>query len=289
MNIIRPAKGAWLIPCGMYVSTDSLKAAWDGLFKEVGRCLADETVNGLTNSSANANKLIVRHETEQEIYHHPDLLMGHTCGYPLVTQLHHTHVPLCVPVFDVSGCEGIHYRSWFITHCDHPGRNLEEFRNGIVTINGHDSNSGMNVLRHPISALAGGQPFFKECIISGSHGNSIRLVQQRSADLAAIDAVTFDQLKQAGAFDPETIRIIGQSTATAGLPFVVKTQDHQDMPLPFNHQQLIHALNQGLANLSQQHRNHLRIDRFEAVNRSHYDSIEQLRLEACQAGYAILQ
>ena len=58
-------------------------------------------------------------------------------------------------------------------------------------LNAHDSNTGMNLFRAAIAPIAGGAPFFRAVVVTGSHEASVAAVAEGRADLAAIDCVSF--------------------------------------------------------------------------------------------------
>jgi ABC-type phosphate/phosphonate transport system substrate-binding protein len=77
----------------------------------------------------------------------PDVLLGHTCGYPLMTSLRGRVRVVATPCFDLSGCEGAWHRSLIVVAAGSAARSLEDLRGGVAAINGPDSNTGMNLLR----------------------------------------------------------------------------------------------------------------------------------------------
>ncbi len=202
----------------------------------------------------------------------PDLLLGHTCGYPLITKLVRTHKPVCVAQFDVKGCDGIHYSSWIVARESHPGRRLNDFSGSTATFNNRDSNSGMNVLRYEVSRVANGAPFFRQTLISGSHLASIRNLAQGHADIAAIDAVTWHFARQRNRPGIPGTRIIGQTVSTAGLPFVQPKRSELDPS------SLTRAMNACLEELPSSIRSFLAIKRFSRIEADAYRPL--LELEA---------
>ena len=199
-----------LICCWMYAFTSELRSAWAALFQNLGRCLPE----------IHNTQFTIAFEDKPGAFHQKNLFLGHTCGYPFATRLWQTHRLVCVPEFDIEGAKNGFYSSWVIANRDSTGNALSDFRHHRVAINNRDSNSGMNVLRHAVAPLAQGRPFFKEVQISGSHLTSIKMVENGSADLAAIDAVTYHFAQSANMVNEDRIKVIDQSEQTLGLPFV---------------------------------------------------------------------
>ncbi len=214
----------------------------------------------------------LRFDSEDAALDSPDLLLGHTCGYPLMTKLAGACNPVCVAEFDVDGCDGVYYSSWLIAREKHPGRRLNDFFGSTATFNDRDSNSGMNVFRYEVSRLANGAPFFRQTLCSGSHLASIDNLVQGHADIAAIDAVTWHFARLQNPRGIPATRIIGQTISTAGLPFIQPKQSELDPA------SLTQAMNACLEELPDNIRFFLAIKRFSTVAADAWQSI--LELEA---------
>ena len=262
-------KSSYTISCGMYAFTENLQMAWRHLFQLFS------TSDKLPFDSG----IKVNFNTEPETFYSPDFVFGHTCGFPYIKTWRTTHQPFCVPVFLVPGCQGTYYSSWFVTHGNNQLSDLESFRNKTAVINGRDSNSGMNVLRFEISGLAGGRPFFGNVIESGSHLSSLTHILNGTADLCAMDAVTWELAKSEHCLDPSQFHIIGQSTSSPGLPFIMAND------AAFDKDQILSELNLALEKLPEQLRNVLKISHFEKVSANDYDVIQQMEDQAVAKGY----
>lgn len=261
------------INCGMYAFTDRLRSSWQALFAEFL----------LMHKSTVTIERSIRFETDLSILRDPNMLLGHTCGYPLMRFLQADCYPVCVPIFDIDGCQGKYYSSKFIVPANSRMQKLSDCRGMIAAINGPDSNSGMNVLRHAV-ALLGNPPFFSKVVISGSHLNSLSAVANGEADVAAIDSVSFAFINDEWPELVERVTIIDHSETTCGLPLVVPFSE-QNTP---DTRGITDQLNQALARLSGKHRKSLHLTGFESVNLDDYQSIIDLETFAKQAGYAEL-
>ena len=156
----------------------------------------------------------------REIWRDPALLLAQTCGYPLVTELSGLVQVVATPIYDFPGCEGVLHRSFVVVRGDEPARSLAAMRGRRCAINGRDSNTGMNLLRVLVAPLAGGRRFFSEVIETGAHLESLRAVREGRADVAAIDCVTFGLASRHQPALLVGIRVLTETTATPGLPFV---------------------------------------------------------------------
>lgn len=259
------------VTCGMYAFTDELRAAWQSLF--------DAFL--LNYMPGQAVEPAIRFETDFALLCNPLLLIGHTCGYPLMRFLRDDLAPVSVPVFDVPGCNGKFYSSQIIVPVDSDIQTLSDSRGKIAAINGHDSNSGMNVFRHAVAGLSEGKPFFNEVIESGSHYQSLVAVANNQAQVATIDCVSFALIKDQWSELVGQVRVIGFTEPTCGLPFVVPTNDFESI----NIDELTRALNIASSSLTDAERKHLHLLGFEPVKLSDYDSIMTLEKTASDAGY----
>jgi len=153
----------------------------------------------------------------------PQLLLSQTCGYPLVTRLPDVQPVGCFH-YAAPGCEGISYRSFLVARQKELGVHLADFRQRTAVCNSDDSQSGYNALRKMVEPLSKESCFFREVIFSGSHRQSLLALQQKEADIAAIDCVTFALLKK---HQPQTLaqlKIIGETPLTPGLPLITGPQ-----------------------------------------------------------------
>ena len=260
------------ITCGMYAFTDELRAAWQSLFN----LFLQNYAPGKTTEPT------ILFGTDFALLRDPHLLIGHTCGYPLMRFLRNDLAPVCVPVFDVPGCDGKFYSSQIIVPADSDIRTLADCQDMIAAINGRDSNSGMNVLRHAVAGLSEGKSFFNEVIESGSHYQSLVAVANNRAQVATIDCVSFALIKDQWPDLVDRVRVIGFTEPTCGLPFVVPVDDFESI----NIDDLIKALNSALLRLTPAEKKRLHLLKFEPVDLADYDSILALEKTALAAGYA---
>ena len=261
----------------MYAFNEPLKRAWGTLLSPIEKIIRE--IDGGTE----ALRVRICFDTHAETYLAPNLLLGHTCGYPYVTRWNKSHQLICVPEFDIPGCEGTLYSSWFVCGSADKRDTIEAFRDGVAVINGPNSNSGMNVFRYQVSPFAKNGSFFNDVIVSGSHINSMRAVAEGRAEIAAIDAVSYHYIVQAEPTLARQTRIMGQSVKTTGLPFIA----HADEPIPSD--VLTHALNRCLDESPTNESELLGLTRFTGVDDANYDCVFKLETDAIVRGYPSLQ
>ena len=157
-----------------------------------------------------------------DIWRDPALLFAQTCGYPLMTVLAGIVEPVAAPAFAFPGCEGATHCSVIVVAAGSPHEALAELRGRRAAMNGRDSNSGMNLLRHAVAPFSENGRFFGEVIETGSHLASLDHVARGQANVAAIDCVTFGLVRH---HRPELVvgvRVIARTANSPSLPFVTR-------------------------------------------------------------------
>jgi ABC-type phosphate/phosphonate transport system substrate-binding protein len=145
--------------------------------------------------------------------------------------------------------------------------------------NNDDSNSGMNLLRHAVAALANGRAFFASVIETGGHLASLQALLDDRADVAAIDCVSFafvlDHLPPLGRGVVE----IGITASSPGLPLIASKR----VP-PDGIDALTIALDHAVAE-DQTLAKRLKLDGFVQRPLDDYASILDLETGAIERGY----
>lgn len=148
------------------------------------------------------------------------LIFGQTCGYPYMTELRDSVTLIAAPDYSFPGCEGASHRSFIIRGQGDPRRQLGEFRGAVAALNAPDSDTGMNLFRATIAPIAGGAPFFRATLVTGSHEASVTAVADGRADLASIDCVSFALLERGRPELIERVAVVAESPLSPGLPFI---------------------------------------------------------------------
>ncbi|MBB1202979.1 phosphate ABC transporter substrate-binding protein [Enterobacteriaceae bacterium 89] len=144
------------------------------------------------------------------------LLLSQTCGYPLMTQLPEVQV---VGQFHYTapGCVEGNYRSLLVVREEEKGKTLWDFHGRVAVSNSPDSQSGYHALRNSVKH---DDAFFSAVHWTGSHRLSLSALQRRTADIAAIDNVSFALFAR---YEPEALAgltVIGETALTPGLPLI---------------------------------------------------------------------
>jgi ABC-type phosphate/phosphonate transport system substrate-binding protein len=157
----------------------------------------------------------------REIWRSPKLIFGQTCGYPYIKQLRGKTILVATPIYAFDGCRGASHDSVIVAGKQRARRALADFAGARAAINGHDSNSGMNLFRATIAPIAQGRPFFGQVIVTGSHEASLAAVSAGEADIAAIDCVSLALLQQGRPELTRNVEAVAHSPRSPALPFVM--------------------------------------------------------------------
>jgi ABC-type phosphate/phosphonate transport system substrate-binding protein len=213
----------------------------------------------------------------------PHLLLTQTCGYPLMTALRGRVRVIGRPRYELPDSSGGNHCSLLLTRADDPRRTLSALRGSRGVINGEDSNSGMNLLRHRLAPLHRDGQFFANVAISGSHRESLRWLRDDLADLAAIDSVTFAYLAQHAQAEVAGLRVLARTAFSPTLPYIAAagTTDVQA-------EQLRQVMNQTLKELPEVAET-LGLQEVLPASESDYQIILDYRREAEALGYGRLR
>lgn len=148
----------------------------------------------------------------------PDLFIAQTCGFPLTHKLKHRVALVATPCYAADGCVGSTYCSMIVALRDSGVHSLDDVAGKVAAINGYDSQSGWNALRH--SLIGHGAP--ARIVETGGHRKSAAAVRDGRADVAAIDCVTYAQLQAVAPQETAPLRIIARSANAPGLPYVTR-------------------------------------------------------------------
>jgi len=199
-----------------------LRAATDALWTSIARSLVASGV-------PNVPLALTREGTLDEHWSSSDLLFSQTCGYPLVS-IHAGRLRVvATPRYAARGCVGPTYASAIVVGANSPVRSLDDLRGSVCAVNERTSHSGMNALRAMIAPMASGQSFFERVVITGSHVASLHCVQTGTADVCAIDTVTYDLLAHHRPAALDGTRQLLLSPPAPALPYVTRADAPDDL------------------------------------------------------------
>lgn len=210
--------------------------------------------DAIRSRGIDAPEALDRAREAASVWTDPALVLSQTCGMPWRLGLRKKAQLVGTPDYGVTGCPPGYYCSVIVVRADDPRSSDAAFRDGICAYNARDSQSGFAVWE--------GAPF-REWLCTGAHVDSIKAVANGSADIAAIDAVTWRLTKR---HDPEAkaLRVLRETKPTPGLPFI--TSLNQDAAL------LAEAVSDAVENLAEPVRDALTLRGFVQIPAAAYEA-----------------
>ena len=153
-----------------------------------------------------------------ELWRNPGLVLGQTCGLPLVRDLLRHVSVVGTPAYDID-CGAGSYFSVIVVGRDSAYTNIEDLTGSRLAFNSHCSQSGFAALAYHLRNLARDGQVFSSTVQSGSHRGSIRMVAGKEADVAAIDAVAWRLAERHEAAAAE-LRVLAVTEPLPGLPMI---------------------------------------------------------------------
>lgn len=159
-----------------------------------------------------------------DVWRDPALLLGMTCGWPLVTQLE--GIVEVVGTFDpeVPLAGGGRYRSVLVASKRVSFAELRRTPGAVAAVNGTDSLSGWVSL----CDVWGGAP--DDVLVTGSHVESLRAVARGDAQVASIDAVSFELVVQSEPTTAAAVHVVGHGPSVPTLPIVTSVSNAWRVP-----------------------------------------------------------
>lgn len=254
----------------------AVRQATDRLWRGLARALGREGVR--------VPDILNRQPDYATLWELPGLIFSQTCGYPYMSRLRGKVQLVATPIYNAMGCEGPHYCSLVTVRAEDPANALADCRGRTVAFNAAHSQSGYNTLRAAVAPLAKDGSFFSSSVESGSHSASLDAVAAGSADICAIDCVTWALLVK---HDPEraaTFKIIQQTPSAPGLPFITSINTP-----PETLQKLRNALTNVCTDPSlAQARGALLLDGAALLSDDDYERVTKMEQRAIEQGYPAL-
>lgn len=145
-----------------------------------------------------------------------DLVLSQTCGFPYRAKLHGKVALIGTPDFGVQGCAPGYYRSVFVAAKSDPRRNVMQFNGARLAFNEDLSQSGWAAPQN--FARAHGLTL-RPTLRTGGHLLSARAVAEGRAEIAALDAITWEMIQRHEAFATR-LQEVGVTDPTPGLPYI---------------------------------------------------------------------
>ena len=170
----------------------------------------------LESAGLHPPKALERTHPFWDVWEHPDLLLSQTCGRPYRLKLHGKTQLVGTPDYGLKDCPPGYYRSPFVVRARDPRVRLQDFREARFAYNETLSQSGWAAPQVHAGRLGFA---FENTWQSGDHVHSARAVADGDADIAALDALTWELIKRYDSFSLE-LRVLDWSEPTPGLPYI---------------------------------------------------------------------
>ena len=205
---------------------------------------------------------------EFSVWKNPELVLSQTCGMPYRLWLHDKVTLIGTPDYGLEGCTPGFYRSPIVVRKEDKRGALADFANARFAYNVGFSQSGFASIFNTVSPMGF---WFQDRVESGAHQASARMVAEGAADIAALDAVTWDLIRR---FDDvaDRLRVLCWTAPTPGLPYIAAAG--VDQPATFR------AVSKAIERLEKKDRAALRLKGFVAIPKADYLAIPNPPLSA---------
>lgn len=153
-----------------------------------------------------------------------DLLLSQTCGMPYRLFLNGKVQLVGTPDYGLKGCPAGYYNSVLITSAKDTRSDISDFATDKLAINSKTSQSGFAAPQNE-AKLHGFQ--FENILISEGHVASAKLVVSGEAQIAAIDAITWQNIELYDDF-AGNLKVLSRTQPTPGLPYICALGQDKD-------------------------------------------------------------
>jgi len=175
----------------------------------------------LAGHGFNCPETLSQDTEEFSVWRDPNLVLSQTCGMPYRLYLQDRVQLVGTPDYGLADCPPGFYRSAFVVRADDPRQALTDYQDKTFAYNQTISQSGFAA---PFNHLKD-QFWFTNTLHTGAHLASARAVADGSADIASLDAVTWNIIKTYEQF-AANLRVLEWTDTTPGLPLI--TAKHHD-------------------------------------------------------------
>jgi ABC-type phosphate/phosphonate transport system substrate-binding protein len=171
---------------------------------------------GLVARGISAPEHLSNATEEFAVWNAPDLTLSQTCGMPYRLWLHERVTLVGTPDFGVQGCPPGYYNSVFVVRRNDPRETIADFRRARFAYNQSFSQSGYSA---PYAHCMAQGFWFENRSQSHGHRASAQAIAEGSAEIAALDAVSWRLIQRYDAFAAD-LRELARTTPTPGLPYI---------------------------------------------------------------------
>ncbi|WP_306115927.1 MULTISPECIES: phosphate/phosphite/phosphonate ABC transporter substrate-binding protein [unclassified Roseovarius] len=178
----------------------------------------------LARRGIDSPETLAQEAEEFSVWTAPNLVLSQTCGMPFRLWLHDRVRLIGTPDFGLDDCPPGFYRSAFVIRADDARTRVEDFAGAVFAYNQTFSQSGFAA---PYNHLKPRGFWFSNLWQSHGHLMSARAVAEGTADIAALDAVSWRLMQKYEHF-AGNLRVLEWTDPTPGLPYIAnKSADRQ--------------------------------------------------------------
>ncbi len=193
----------------------------------------------------------------RDIWQSPDLLLSQTCGMPYRTRLH-GHVQLVgTPDYALPDVAPGYYFSVLLARVG-DATDVTDYRDRVLAYNGPESQSGWAAPQTHARELGFR---FEQLFCSGGHLASAVAVANGDADIAALDAVTWQMICEYEDVASQ-LTVIGKTAHTPGLPLITSNSQNAGV--------ILAAIRSAIEEIGPEHRKTLRLKGIVSIPAAEY-------------------
>lgn len=174
----------------------------------------------------NAPAALSQHDDLMALWRDPDLVLSQTCGMPYRKFLHGKVTLVGTPDYGLEGCPPGYYRSALVVRQTDARAALADFAQARFAYNEENSQSGFAAPQNHAQALGFA---FSNRVQSHSHRASACMVSEGTADIAALDAVSWRHMQAYDAFAGSLRVLDWTAPPTPVLPFITARGNDPDL------------------------------------------------------------
>ena len=159
---------------------------------------------------------LTRADDPWPIWRDPKLVLAQTCGLPYRAKLHDNVQLVGTPDYGIADCAPGFYYSALVARTDDPRSSLTDFDGARFAYNEALSQSGWAA---PMAQFSKESVQPGSLLQTGAHRASAKAVADGKADLAALDALSWQMMQRWDAFAAD-LHIVARTPPTPGLPYI---------------------------------------------------------------------
>ena len=188
-----------------------IRAETDALWNAMREAIRDRGIE--------APEALDRSGQTRRLWAAPELVLGQTCGLPFVRTLRGRVGLVGTPTYALEGVGPGEYCSVIVVAEGQTAEGPGDLAGARPAVNSRDSQSGYAALMHWGAPAAQAGRLYGPPVLTGSHRASVQALAQGRAEVAAIDAVSWELARR---HEPAAaaLRVLARTDPAPGLPLI---------------------------------------------------------------------